>query len=317
MAARSPLFFFIMNLSCLSPILIKNPHFFYRRDGTIYDESEFAYISVPCGKCPACLMRKKNEWTNRLLLESSISYNNLFFTLTYDELHEPFIEHEQFGFVPVHRYEDVQLFLKRLRKLLYGSQRGDLRFFIASEYTPNNFRSHYHGLFFNYPINRNPQTDLLEAWQQGIECPISTLSDGGASYCCKYLFKQQKYLLGQPQNFMRCSQKPPIGFGALSQRQIQYLKENETDLFNSFKTGAISLPRTFKNKIFDSEELSKISEKKINEYTDKVEAEILRMARRYGDERAALRQIAIFKRQLWTELNRKMFRSYYKLNKLQ
>lgn len=316
LAPRGVSIFSIMNLTCLSPLVIRNPRAGHLiRDGSGMEELQF--IKVPCGKCPACLLRRKNEWTNRLLLESSISYNNQFFTLTYDELNEPYQESEEYGFVPVHRYSDFQQFLKRLRKMLYGSEHGDLRFIVCSEYTPQNYRSHYHGIFFNYPYGRDVQTDILTAWQKGIECPVSDLRDGGCSYCCKYMFKQQRYLSGQPLNFIRMSQRPPIGYAAITDRQLKFLKDNKTDVYRNIKTHAFTLPRSFKNKLFTPRELSKISETKVANFMDEVEAARACLVAKLGDELEADKLIAEYSRQRWTYLNRVMYRSYNKQNKLQ
>lgn len=61
--------------SCLSPKFIKN------RDGKI--------ISVSCGKCHACLLKKQNRYTT-LCNSASLSFKyTVFFTLTYDEKNVP------------------------------------------------------------------------------------------------------------------------------------------------------------------------------------------------------------------------------------
>lgn len=302
-----------MNLQCLSPITIPNPNYGTYKE--LYTGST-RFISVPCGKCPACLMKRKNEWTNRLLLESSISYNNYFFTLTYDELHEPYRESEIYGFVPVHRYSDFQDFIKRLRYNLYGSKKGDLRFIVTSEYGPATFRPHYHGIFFNVPQDCDIQTEILRAWQNGIECPAGPLSDGGASYCCKYMFKQQEYLQGQPKNFIRTSQRPPIGFGAITPRQIQFLIENATDLYRNPKTLAFSLPRSFKSKIFDRAALLEISSKKTDAYNDKMADTLESLKAKMGDEHGAFKLLAEFRRQQWTLLNRISYKTTHKKSKI-
>lgn len=301
-----------MDLSCLSPITIPNPHFGYDPRGTPWNKLQTRFIQVPCGKCPACIVRKKNEWTNRLLLESCLYPLNLFVTLTYDEINEPYIESEEYGFVPVHRYSDFQGFLKRLRSRLAYSGAGNIRFFVCSEYSPLNFRSHYHAILFGYPEGRNPLEDILVSWNKGIECTVYPLRDGGSSYCCKYLFKQQTYLSGQCPNFMHCSQRPPIGFASLTDRQVQFLIDNNSDVYNSSKTGKITLPRSFKDKIFDRDVLSKISEKKINEFNDKIEAEISRLASIKGNEHEAHLYLAEYRRQRWLSLERSIYNTTHK-----
>lgn len=177
--------------SCMSPVRIK-------------DKREGGYLYVPCGHCEACRESYRSAWRSRLDIEAQSSVSVLFFTLTYDNEHVPYvtfdsetgmlhsnrrtlpsvsltelsddcdypirtcdfpklcIHYKSQNYVentfPVVCREDVQLFLKRLRRnvdydsynLLTSVSSIDksIRYFICSEYGPNTFRPHYHGLLF-------------------------------------------------------------------------------------------------------------------------------------------------------------------------
>lgn len=67
-----------------------------------------------------------------------------------DNLSNVKIQNCDFVGIPYVSKRDIQLYLKRLRKLLYEkfSYRPVFRYFIIAEYGPTTFRPHYHGLAF-------------------------------------------------------------------------------------------------------------------------------------------------------------------------
>lgn len=66
-------------MHCKKPIRIKNP---YTDD----------YMFVPCGKCEGCLIERSNNLSRRVTTEISNHPYNIFFTLTYDNEHLPYLE---------------------------------------------------------------------------------------------------------------------------------------------------------------------------------------------------------------------------------
>lgn len=159
---------------CLSPKRIVNPY---------THES----MTVPCGKCQACVLAKNSRYSFQCDLESYCSKHTLFVTLTYanryiprativDSIERPFgndlIDRETgeilgncdlsetekerlqkkfylFGDVPYLRKTDLQLFLKRFR--YYVTKRlpkEKVRYYAVGEYGPVHFRPHYHLLLF-------------------------------------------------------------------------------------------------------------------------------------------------------------------------
>lgn len=94
---------------------------------------------VPCGKCPACLERRRNDWVNRMRYELMSCDIASFLTLTYDDAHKP-----------LHLLkEDLQRFFKRLRQARrdYGVK-SDFRYFACGEYGNKHLRPHYHAIIF-------------------------------------------------------------------------------------------------------------------------------------------------------------------------
>lgn len=105
------------------------------------------WIPVPCGKCIGCRLDYSARWANRLMLEYASSNDAIFLTLTYNDDHVPWNRDHSYMTL---KKKDVQDFLKRLRKKLYNSSKGDLRFYCCGEYGSTTNRPHYHLILFNY-----------------------------------------------------------------------------------------------------------------------------------------------------------------------
>lgn len=100
------------------------------------DKNEEFPVTVPCGKCVACLVNKRGDWIFRLQMEMKFSKRKaLFVTLTYDQKHCP----EKLD------KRHLQLFLKRLRKHYPA---GQIRYYAVGEYGSKMGRPHYHLILF-------------------------------------------------------------------------------------------------------------------------------------------------------------------------
>ena len=109
---------------------------------------------VPCGKCMACRVKRTQEWATRLLHESTYYKENTFLTLTYNDEYLP-------GDMSL-RKEEVQLFMKRLRKRIEPDL---IKFYAAGEYGEKNKRPHYHLILFGIGLKKK---DVMEkAWSKG------------------------------------------------------------------------------------------------------------------------------------------------------
>lgn len=204
-------------------------------------------VLAPCGKCLACLSRKQSQWVTRLEFEMKYSSSVFFFTLTYDDTHLPRSDEG----IPVVFKRDVQLFLKRLRK---RSKCDSIRYFICSEYGPTTLRPHYHGIIFNFPINLDIYETFLHSWQQGFT-KIDSVTPARLAYVGKYCVASQllpKYLQqGNYKPFMLCSRKPGIGFGYITDNTVRYHCEKLRPYIVKEGGIRVSLPRYYREKIFD------------------------------------------------------------------
>ena len=175
-------------MKCLTPLHIRRPG--SRHPGDIID--------VPCGRCVACLARRRAEWTTRLICESLTSQSSLFVTLTYDEDHVTKNVSKT----------DIQLFIKRLRKVFAPTK---IRYYLVSEYGPTTLRPHYHCLFFDLPCDLLYLKDSIsQAWGKGF-ISIGQVNPRSISYVCKYHIDRFNTPEGLEPTFCLMSTHPFIG----------------------------------------------------------------------------------------------------------
>lgn len=142
---------------------------------------------VPCGRCEECKINRAMHKTHRMIMETITqgSENCWFVTLTYDDLHLPYEDYIDSDGVykTAHSINkrDIQLFIKRLRKHLFGNEKGNLRYVACGEYGDNGIinyvfgRPHYHLILWNCPLP-DLQLDSFTT-QTGKEQYISPLLD--------------------------------------------------------------------------------------------------------------------------------------------
>lgn len=191
------------------------------------------YVPIPCGKCLECLKQRGQEWTNRCILEH-LSHGPdtcYFVTLTYrdEALPKTYYDDPDTGEAyPAYTLSvrDVQLFLKRLRKRLFGNSGGTLRYYVAGEYGPSTLRPHYHALIFGAPgltLNPTPHPtymhspDIEAVWPHGHH-QINVMTDDTIAYACHYVtgkLHADNYALYDDHNmtrpFARMSRNPALG----------------------------------------------------------------------------------------------------------
>lgn len=118
-------------------------------------DSDTFVCKVGCGKCPSCLKQKQRELAVRLQydIKSPICFDNIFFTLTYDDDHLEYnvVDKETgevFDLMPSVNIETMQKYIKRVRKTLdYDPKRTKLMYYITGEYGAHK-RPHYHGIIY-------------------------------------------------------------------------------------------------------------------------------------------------------------------------
>lgn len=181
-------------------------------------------ILVPCGQCIGCKLQRSNEWAVRIMHEASTHDENCVALLTYDDEHLHFTDTK----LPTLNKRDVQLFIKRLRKVCdtHGKK---IRYYAAGEYGDNFGRPHYHiaimGCDFrgSDPIRRSDagndiylSTVLSDLWGNG-EVTTCALNRQMAAYIARYITKKisggikKIHYRGREPEFSLQSTRPAIG----------------------------------------------------------------------------------------------------------
>lgn len=214
-------------------------------------------VFVGCGKCVACMEKKRNEWSLRNYFE--LQYSNgigTFVTLTYNDDNIPKVNG-----VPSLEVRDFQLFMKRLRKRLDKSYI-KIRFYGCGEYGPSTHRPHYHVIIYNLKYDANTLELLEKTWQKGFvmarACDMASIR-----YSSKYMLTKLFDGWKPPKpEFHLSSRNPGIGIPYL--REHPELKDVFCGNLTNFYTmpGGYKLPldRYLKDRIFDDTDKLKLSQ---------------------------------------------------------
>lgn len=251
-------------MSCYKPLIrLYNPDD-REQSGRVYSLARFSQLNgkqlryedlmynpkimlIPCGQCIGCRIRQREDWTTRIELEARDYPKEevWFITLTYDDEHVPgmivktgeIMRKVQYTWKPGEKrpssvqillYEDIQKFLKRLRK----AYRGKLRYFVAGEYGEQTARPHYHMILYGwrptdlenlYKIHHNGYYTskwLANLWGMG-QIQIAQAVPETYRYVAGYVTKKMYeidgkkanayYELGQTKPFACMSLKPGLG----------------------------------------------------------------------------------------------------------
>lgn len=231
-------------MQCLYPIWInlKYPRI---------DTSTGEYISrcqVPCGRCEACLERKRLDWFVRLKIESEHCVCSYFLTLTYSDYYLP-VSYDDAGNEILHfDKQQVQLFLKRLRSRLSDIR---IRYFLISEYGSNTFRSHYHVHFFlsSYISQEDFHIAVQSSWPFGhVYSEVSV--DGNLNYVCGHVQFVNDTPPGYDRPFTLQSRCPGIG-SQLLDNYIKISKQSDVCyLYTDSEGKKYNLPRYYRDRIY-------------------------------------------------------------------
>ena len=204
-------------------MLCRNP-FVRDRKGNVFTSKNprdwLAGVPFGCGKCLACRIKKRREWTTRLILEMLKSESGCFLTLTYSEDYVPVTDT---GYRTLAK-RDLQLFFKRFRRNLehFKGRSVPIRYFAVGEYGSHGTqRPHYHVLIFGVS---DMDFDVLKsvdaAWSEpakkgqrgnGISFgrwTLDPLNDKRIAYCAGYVMKK---LINPKRNFKIISSVKEVG----------------------------------------------------------------------------------------------------------
>lgn len=177
---------------------------------------------LPCGQCVGCRLERSRQWAIRLMKELRLHERSSFLTLTYDDAN---LNYTKWG-KPTLVLDDIQLFLKRLRKELYPHR---IRYFQCGEYGDENMRPHHHMILFGEDFCKDRERiedtrtgfaqytspTLTRLWGKG-RCTISEVSFESAAYVARYCLKKisgpgSSFILrGAKPEFVTMSRNPGI-----------------------------------------------------------------------------------------------------------
>lgn len=206
------------------------------------DQEGIYVLPIPCGKCLACLINKRRQWSLRILLERSMHEKACFISLTYAPENMPVSDESGKVGRGVLCLPDLQKFLKRLRK--HFSDR-EIRYYACGEYGPNgNHMPHYHLILFGVdaeeldrdwfyylgrsgPIAKNRIRDslLYQLWNRYGTVHVGDASQHSITYVAGYVtHKITKEDDGFTPEFHTMSRMPGLGLEALV-HLTRYLQE--------------------------------------------------------------------------------------------
>lgn len=253
---------------CLHPIKLPlSDESRAKRMAAEYMPIEFRFakeIYVPCGKCEACLQKRKSEWIFRLTKEFENSESAYFVTLTYDDDKLPTKEiviDDVVEDIQCVSKRDCQLFLKRLRKAI---QPFKIRYYLVSEYGPKTLRPHYHMLLFNFPkeLSFKVINYIEDAWNNGF-VTVDNVNAARIAYVCSYCMDNSTLPAQFVRNFVLCSRRPGLGSAYLyNDNIVRYHIDNLVGYVTSVCNGKAyqtAMPRYYRSKLFNDEQSNKIS----------------------------------------------------------
>lgn len=136
-------------MQCTQPVRIKK-----NLDARKYPDG----LEVPCGRCLACRIKKRQEWVLRLTHELSYYQQSSFVTLTYNDAYLPIGE---MG-IPTLRKADLQKCIKRIRKALPADYR--IKYFACGEYGDLTQRPHYHLILMGLGLTDEHKQIVMRSW---------------------------------------------------------------------------------------------------------------------------------------------------------
>lgn len=259
-------------------------------------------ITIPCGKCPACLSNKRADWAFRLEQELKNSTSAVFVTLTYSEdklpITDPTEDWEKHCHTHNFKYTlykpHVQTFTRILRdvnnkadnkyyalgnNVSQDTTQGKFRYFITGEYGTKSLCPHYHALLFN--LKKQVIDKIPIYWHRGY-IQVGTVTPASIMYTCKYMIENTSHPEGTEKPFNIMSRRPGIGHNYLKLNQQWHIKTSKAYLV--CESGVKKrLPRYYKEKCFSKDQILKQTSIGISKQ-DKEELKDIQQLRKLGVE---------------------------------
>lgn len=163
----------------------------------------YTWQDVPCGKCNYCLQDRRADWTFRITQEWKQSKSSYFLTLTYSDNVVPKSPTGQ----PTLCKEDVQLFMKRLRKENAKCSDYSLRYYLVGEYGTKTKRPHYHIILFN--LHPDVRDLVPRIWGLG-HVDFGNVSPASIHYTTKYVINRHGDYDAVQKPFLLCPSGPGL-----------------------------------------------------------------------------------------------------------
>lgn len=202
---------------------------------------------LPCGKCPACISRRKKAWSIRCCMEAQTHQENCFVTLTYDDDHYPgkMVRDDLLGFIKNLRNDGIKV-----------------RYFGCGEHGSQGGRCHFHIILFGWMpsdmkyyaksksgIPTYSSRIIDNAWRYKGMALVQEFSPFAASYVAGYVLKK---MFDKDDSFHIQSTRPGIG-AAYFLQHIEDIYDTDNLILN-FGSHVFSVPRYF-DKLADSLDL--------------------------------------------------------------
>lgn len=241
---------------CITPITVVRP---YRKMDSKYG-SENA-VTVPCGKCFICLVKRQKDWVFRMTKELNRSSSAAFITLTYEE--PPLSPN---GLMTL-RSQDFTKFIKRLRH----ETKEKITYYSIGEYGSKYKRPHYHAIIFNLPHKLIRNSALIESiwkageWEGAIPgiIQVDACTAGSIGYVAGYCQHGTWIPDHCPNSGLVDDRKPHysamskgIGSNYLTPAIKKYHKQNAIGYLTGPGGYLQRIPRYYKEKLFTPDELS-------------------------------------------------------------
>lgn len=203
-------------------------------------------LQVPCGKCLACRIAKRTEWSVRMLHELEFHEDAIFLTLTYDDENIP--EYQSL------KKTDLQKFYKRLRKNISPRK---IRHFSCGEYGDQTDRPHYHAIIFGMSLNNADKQSVIDSWDKCDWSPIRIKKSFGLAepdsinYVAQYIDKKLSGDLAK-QEYTKKNREPVFRLLSLGigREYVDYYKDKLSENpFITIRGEKRSLPRYYINRL--------------------------------------------------------------------
>lgn len=207
-------------------------------------------IPLPCGRCAPCKMRKIRQWSFRLKKQDELALCSYFVTLTYDTSTVPI---SNAGRMTLSK-RDVQLFLKRFRKL---SGLDNIKYYLCGEYGTKNWRPHYHAIIYmpSYVDQITFDKQLTKAWGLG-STHIGNVTGDSIAYTLKYMEKPKRVPAYKTDDRIKEFSLKSKGLGSnyLTSNTIKHHTENLDKNYVVSDGYKIPMPKYYRDKLLTDDQ---------------------------------------------------------------